>query len=124
MKAIRRKGEQVLGDLIVYLRAALPHLRHSTSTLGQELDLVRAYIDIMRVKLGDGLVFHFDLSNATRSTPMPPMLLLPLIDHVLAHHPKAHPVHRTIGVTAGIGAGKLRVEIVDSGQSFAADSLR
>src|SRR5206468_7152836 len=51
------KGGEMLGNLIVYLRAALPHLRESTSTLGQEMDLVTAYLNIMRVRLGERLAF-------------------------------------------------------------------
>ena len=37
----------MMEDLILYLRAALPHLRESTSTVAQELRLVRAWLDIV-----------------------------------------------------------------------------
>src|SRR5947207_2151441 len=36
-------GGRMLGDLIAYLRAALPHFRESSSTLGRELELAAAY---------------------------------------------------------------------------------
>jgi sensor histidine kinase YesM len=51
---------RVLDDLISYLRAALPHLRESSSTLGQEIALARAYLDIMQVRLGERLEFSID----------------------------------------------------------------
>jgi hypothetical protein len=114
------KGSRMLGDLIIYLRAALPHLRESNSTLGQEMDLVNAYFNIMRVNLGERL--EIDVSDAARATSMPPMLLLPLIDHVLEHRLAALADSGTIRIAARIAAGRLRVEIADSGQGFAAEA--
>jgi hypothetical protein len=113
------KGGQMLGDLIVYLRAALPHLRESTSTLGQEVDLVSAYINIMRANPGEHFAFHVDVPDAVRAARMPPLVLLPLIDHVLAHGFAPLAASGLIGITARIAAGKLRVEVADSGQGFA-----
>jgi Histidine kinase len=114
------KGSQMLGDLIVYLRAALPHLRESTSTLGQEIDLMNAYLNIMRANPGDHLAFHADAPDSARAARMPPMVLLPLIDHVLIQQ---RPAFGTIRITARTAAGKLRVELNDSGQAFAPGAM-
>jgi Histidine kinase len=118
------KGGQMLGDLIVYLRAALPHLRESTSTLGQETDLVSAYLNIMRERPGEHLDFRVDVPDAVRATRVPPMLLLPLIDHVFACGRSPLAASGTVRITARNAAGKLRVEIADSGQGFDPESSR
>ena len=76
---------QVLDDLITYLRAALPHLRESSSTLGKEVELARSYLDIMCVRLGDRLSFEIDVPDAVKGARMPPMMLLPLVDHALVY---------------------------------------
>src|SRR5258706_13310422 len=68
---------RMLDDLMAYLRAALPHLRHSTSTLGQETALVQAYLDILRVRLGDRLRSDLDGPAAPRSFVEPPMVWWP-----------------------------------------------
>jgi signal transduction histidine kinase len=114
------KGGQMLGDLIVYLRAALPHVRESTSTLGQELDLVGAYFNIMRVQLGRHLALHVDVPDETRAARMPSMVLLPLIAHVLTHGLAPLAGSGMVRISARGAAGRLRVEIADSGQGFAA----
>jgi hypothetical protein len=113
------KGGQMLGDLIDYLRAALPRLRDSTSTLEREVELAIAYLKIMQVRLGDRLAFQIDLPDAVRAARMPPMLLLPLVDYVLIHGLAPPPASGTIRIATGRAAGKLRVEIVDSGGPFA-----
>jgi LytS/YehU family sensor histidine kinase len=114
------KGGEMLGDLIVYLRAALPHLRESSSTLGQEVELASAYLNIMRVRLGGRLAFDIDVPRAVHSACMPPMILLPLLDHALAHGLSSTTTGVTIRIAVQSSASKLRVEIADSGCGFAA----
>jgi len=113
---------RVLDDLISYLRAALPHLRESSSTLGQEIDLARAYLDIMRVRLGDRLRFEIDVPEAARSARMPPMMLLPLIDHALVHGLQPSSDIGSLAIRTEAAAGRLRLTVTDSGVSFLPDS--
>jgi LytS/YehU family sensor histidine kinase len=109
---------RVLDDLISYLRAALPHLRESSSTLGQEIDLACAYLDIMRVRLGDRLDFSVDVPQAAKAARMPPMMLLPLIDHALAYSLQAANSARTLRIAAEVGQGRLRLATTDSAAAF------
>jgi hypothetical protein len=114
------KGGQMLGDLIVYLRAALPHLRDSTSTLEREIELANAYLNIMQVRLGERLAFEIDVAQSAHAACMPPMILLPLLDQALTDRRLSSNIGVTIRIAARISAGKLRVEIADSGGAFAA----
>jgi hypothetical protein len=113
------KGARVLGELIVYLRVALPQLRESTSTLGQELTLAGAYIEIMRAQDGSDLAFRIDVPEWARAVRVPPMVVLPLINHVLANRSSARTAPRTIDIGTRSEEGKLRVEIADSDHGFA-----
>jgi LytS/YehU family sensor histidine kinase len=45
-------GGLMMDDLSAYLRAAMPHMRDTSSTLAQELELARAYVGILKVQLG------------------------------------------------------------------------
>ncbi len=47
----------MLESLIAYLRAAVPRLQESATTLGQELQLVRAYLELMHMRMPDRLQF-------------------------------------------------------------------
>jgi hypothetical protein len=109
---------QMLDDLISYLRAALPHLRESSSTLGRELDLARAYLDIMRVRLGDRLSFDIDVPDDVKSARMPPMMLLPLIDHALVYGLQPGSEKGSIRIETSAALGRLHVSILDSGAGF------
>jgi hypothetical protein len=112
-------GGRMLEDLIAYLRAALPHLRESSSTLGQELRLVQAYLDILRIRLGDKLAFAIEPAEGAAGARMPPMLLLPIVDHLLAPGVAASPARREIRIAARVADGRLRVSVAGIASALA-----
>ena len=61
------RAAPVLGSLIVYLRAAMPKLHDGAPTLGQEESLVRAYLELMQMRMPDRLAFGIDVDPALRS---------------------------------------------------------
>lgn len=108
------KGARVLDDLIAYLRAALPHLRESTSTLRQELELLGAYLRIMRVRLGRRLALDVDAPQTVLDGRVPSMMLLPLVNHVLAEVASS-PAAGAIRVVARPVDVGLRLEVSGEG---------
>ncbi|MBC3873852.1 sensor histidine kinase [Undibacterium flavidum] len=79
------QASQVLGSLIAYLRAAVPNLNSAASTLGQELELVRAYLELMHMRMPDRLQFSFDVDEAALQISCPPMSLLTLVENAVRH---------------------------------------
>jgi hypothetical protein len=73
-------AERMLDNLIVYLRAALPQMRSSQSTLGREIQLAQAYLEIERIRVGDRLRIDIVAPEELASATFPPMVLLPLIE--------------------------------------------
>ncbi|HTS22245.1 MAG TPA: histidine kinase [Casimicrobiaceae bacterium] len=113
-------AERMLDDLIAYLRAAMPQMRDSTSTVGREMDLLRAYLGIVKVGLGDRLCVDFRMSDESARGRMPPMMLLPLIDQAIAPGLDASRSARTLRISSEVAAGRLRIRIEDSARAFAA----
>ncbi len=48
-------AERIIDSLILYLRHSLPRVESSLTTLGEELERVRAYLDIMQIRMRDRL---------------------------------------------------------------------
>jgi hypothetical protein len=117
-------GSAMLGRLIVYLRAALPQLRESTSTLAREVDLACAYVDVMREDEPDDITVHADLPEAVRTARMPPMVLLPLINHAVAAIDRGRSGTVTIRIVAQRIDTRLRLVVACSGQRFGLDDTR
>ena len=47
------RADEMLGHLIAYLRHSLPRTGEALSTLADELERSRAYLEILRVRMGD-----------------------------------------------------------------------
>ena len=75
----------VLRNLIAYLRAAVPKLDDSAATLGDEVELVRAYLELMHLRMPDRLEFEIDVEPAALSLHCPPVTLLTLVENAVRH---------------------------------------
>ncbi len=113
---------RLVDELIIYLRAALPHLRESTSTVAKEAELAHAWINIHRLRDGRGPDFDMDLGAAAGSAHMPSMVLLPLVDYAFA----GVAAGGRLRIAARAVAGRLRFDIEtaggDRGAAAAADA--
>lgn len=75
----------VLRALIAYLRAAVPRLHAASTTLGAELDLVRAYLELMHMRMPDRLVYALHVDETARAVACPPITLLTLVENAVRH---------------------------------------
>jgi len=76
-------GSAALGALITYLRGVLPQLRAPSSRLGREIELVRAWLDVLRTSVAARVHFVATFDTALADANMPPMILLPLVNLAL-----------------------------------------
>ncbi len=80
--ADRAQGDAMLDELIAYLRAAMPHMRDTASTLGQELELVRAYVAIVESQAR--VTVRIQCAEPLSGRRLPSLVLLPLAAHLLS----------------------------------------
>ena len=114
-RASAERGERMLDELIAYLRAAMPKMRDTSSTLGQELELARAYLAIVKVRLGECYSYRIESPIEDDDARVPPMMLLPLVDRMIAHSPSAPGTMIAIEVQAKIFDDRVRLEMVARG---------
>ena len=105
----RASADQMLDTLIAYLRAALPQMRTCASTLGQEVQLARAYLDIERGCAQGELDFAFNIPDRLLTAAFPPMVLLPLIEALMPRDRTAAGGGEVLRGEARIDAGMLRL---------------
>lgn len=79
------QASAVLRSLVAYLRAAVPRLQEPSTTLGQELQLVRAYLELMHMRMPDRLRFEVHADDAALAQLCPPMALLTLVENAVRH---------------------------------------
>lgn len=111
-------ADRMLNELIVYLRAALPHLKETTSTLEKECELVFAYVNIQKLRHPDRLSFACEVANDVRNARMPPMVLLPLVDQAIHDGLETTSLPGSLRISIDHVAGRLRLVLRQSGDGF------
>ncbi|MDN3922569.1 sensor histidine kinase [Roseateles violae] len=118
------RGRDMLVSLIAYLRAALPSMRRQDSTLGQELELVRNYLTILQMRMGERLSFGIEADARLLEARLPPMVLPTLVENAIKHGLSPLPEGGRIEIHAHASSGadgveQMAVEVRDNGQGFA-----
>jgi hypothetical protein len=106
-------------DLIKYLRAAIPQMRESTTTLTREAELSRAYLDILKIRMEDRLSYVIDIPPALGAESFPPMMLPTVVENAIKHGLEPRTEGGEIRISAAAAGGKLRVSVADTGMGFA-----
>lgn len=112
-------ASKVLSNMIAYLRAAVPRMRDHVNTLGQELDLVRAYLDLMQMRMPDRLVFRLNVEASVNTLECPPMTLLTLVENSVRHGIDPSEEGGSIEVDVFVRAGRCGVRVTDNGVGLA-----
>ena len=79
------QASTVLTSLIAYLRAAVPRLDEPVSTLAREVELVRAYLELMHLRMPDRMQFALHVDESALPLRCPPMTLLTLVENAVRH---------------------------------------
>ena len=107
----------VLRSLIAYLRAAMPKLHDERQTLGNELAMVRAYLELMQMRMPDRLQFRVDAGNVAQDLVFPALGLLTLVENAVHHGIDPSETGGRIDVTAQFDEqpGEIRIAVADTG---------
>lgn len=108
-------GAHMIDCLLRYLRAALPQIRQSSATLGDELELVRAYLELVGIRMGRRLRYSITAEPTLLAAAFPPMLLMTLIENAVKHGLEPAPQGGTVAVAAHVVDGELQVVVADDG---------
>lgn len=109
------QASSVLGSLIAYLRAAMPRLHDNDCTLGQELELVRAYLEVMHMRMPDRLQFTVHADQDVLPMACPPTTLLTLVENAVRHGIDPSEEGGRIEVRVRLRDGRVLAEVIDTG---------
>jgi sensor histidine kinase YesM len=114
-------AKKLLERLNDWLRVALVRARSSSANLGDELDMLENYLQILKIRFGERLLWHIEVPAEVRLTAFPPMLLQPLVENAVRHGIEPKLGGGEIGIRARIEDGSLHIEVSDSGVGLIGD---
>ena len=113
------RASRMQQSLIRYLRSAMPQMREgSRSSLGQQINLCSAFLEIMTVRMGERLQPVVSVPEDLKSAVFPSMMLQTLVENAIKHglEPKVEGGRLEIGAT--LVDGQLAVHVLDTGVGF------
>lgn len=112
------RARLLLEHLIEYLRATLAASRHAGAPLQVEIDTITAYLQLMRIRMGERLRYRIELADDAARVLIPPMLLQPIVENAIRHGLEPKIDGGEIVVAASIETGYLHIVIRDTGAGF------
>ena len=109
------KARQMVTDLADLLRYALQSGKTPLVPLRDELEIVKTYLNLERIRFEERLASHIDASQEALSVPVPSMLLQSLVENGLKHGIEKVPQGGEISLTARIQNGDLRIQVGNTG---------
>ncbi len=107
MEADVPRAKSMLEAFVDYLRASLSGLGHGRHTLGDEIDLIDAYMRIIKIRMEDRLDYAIEVPAALRGLTLPALTLQPLVENAIVH-----------GLEPQIAGGRVRVGARSDGRSL------
>lgn len=117
-------AKRMVEQLIEYLRSAAATPDAGSTTLGRQVELLRAYLDLIAVRMGSRLSYRIDMPSALGALPLPPMLLQPVVENAIKHglEPKIDGGLVTVGARRDGDA--LILDVTDNGLGFRTTSAQ
>ena len=112
------KGKSMLLDLTKYLRTSLSRTSPDITTLDQEIEMIKAYLDIQKIRMDERLNYKIDIPDFLRQHSFPPMLLQPLVENAVKHGLEPKVEGGEIVIKALVENDLIRIEVTDTGLGF------
>ncbi|MDX2217999.1 MAG: histidine kinase [Burkholderiales bacterium] len=112
------KAKHMLESFITYLRGSLAASREETTTLEREFRLMRDFLDILKIRMGERLKVEIDLPDDLAAAAVPPMLIQPLVENAIKHGLEPKVEGGVLRLQAARDGANIRIHVIDSGQGF------
>lgn len=114
-----KAAEETLEQLTKLLRNSLSRTRTEESTLGEEFELINAYLRIAKIRMGERLSFNVACNDDLAGVSLPPMLVQPLVENALTHGLEPAEAGGDISVVANRHKDGVQISVTDSGLGLA-----
>jgi hypothetical protein len=112
------EGAQLLAHFLDYLRLTLPARSTGRGRLGDEIDLVHAYLGVVAVRMSGRLRIEWDVADALGELEFPPLVVATLVENAIRHGLAPLPGPGTLHIGARRAADVLEVVVADTGVGF------
>ena len=97
------------------------HLRWRA--LSEECQQVRDYLSVESIRFRDKLTIHYDIDETLLATPVPPLLLLPLVENAIKHGLAVREQGGRLSIAITAADNRVCISVTDNGAGIPAEQL-
>jgi LytS/YehU family sensor histidine kinase len=91
--------------------------------LGQELKIVRDYLEIEKTRFGPRLRYEIEVPASLKSANVPPLALQSLVENCVKHVVTMRQQGGEIRVSGSSASGRILLEVIDDGPGFSLETI-
>ena len=116
-----KQAVDMIAGLSDLLRYTLENAGKQEVPLREELDFLELYLDIQQMRFSDRLAVRMEVAPETLDALVPSLILQPLVENAIRHGVAGRASAGTVGVTAELEYGLLRIKVYDDGPGLRED---
>jgi LytS/YehU family sensor histidine kinase len=113
-----KKTEQMALSLSDFFKYAINREQKQFNSLLEELNAIRTYLDIEKVRFGDRLSFEIDCPEELMNVQIPQLLIQPLVENAIKHGLSKITEKGLIRISVSREEKQLKIRIYDNGPAF------
>lgn len=113
-----RKTEQMALALSDFFKYAINREQKQLNTLSEELNAIRTYLEIEKVRFGDRLNFEIDCPPELLDIQIPQLLIQPLVENAIKHGLSQITEKGLIRISVNKEETQLKIRVYDNGPAF------
>ncbi|MFT5709623.1 MAG: two-component system LytT family sensor kinase [Halioglobus sp.] len=98
-----------------FLRYTLDSDPMEKVTVTEEIEAIKLYLDIEKVRFDERLRLHFDIAPEAETALVPSLLLQPLVENAIKYAVSQSRNGGSIGINANVSGNQLLLEVADDG---------
>ena len=115
METDTARARTLLADVGHLFRLSLERLGRQEVRLVDEIDFIRRYLDVQKVRFGDRLEVHISLDPELEDVWVPSLILQPLVENAVRHGVEPRRGNVTVQVVARATGERLHLTVGDEG---------
>ncbi|MCU0616209.1 MAG: histidine kinase [Gemmatimonadaceae bacterium] len=113
-----RGAQRALIAVSDLLRLSLRTAAQPTIPLWQEVELIELYLQVARVRYGDGLTIDIDVDPAAVDVDVPSFVLQPLVENALKHGLSPGRIDQSVRIVVRRSGATLELVVADNGRGL------
>lgn len=129
--SLEDKGEEELAEIVIAMSELFRYTIENSEneewvTLQDELEHIERYLQLMKMRLGDRLIWEISVPEGLKHVKIPKLIIQPLVENAILHGIENHRIQGCVSIIAEKVDNSSNIEIMvnDNGPGIESETLK